>query len=606
MKHSNILFLTIFVIVLSVVPVGNLFSQTGEIIQQRIITDELNNQSLRVIINAKNLSNTAITEYTFTEKTDIQLGKPSNSGISRQIQIINGNRTESITTSVTFPLQITKQGTYIIPPVKFKLGGQTFITERMKARLTKGVQAILSSIKASKYSVYPYEPVRIELEIYVLGLTGFYISGGYIESESINKLGKENFDPQKINNHKNKMTVRISDFDKTLDMEYIGSRKIDGMAYYVFKGAFTIYPSGIQRFTLEPMSFTVVYSESGFMADQRAFGTNTKAVDIILKDFPDEQKPNYFSGAVGDYSITSRIDKSEARIGEPILLEVIISGSGKVGNIDRINLGNIEGFKNNFKLTKENSPGEVVDNSIIYKYTIRVTNENIKYIPEIPFSFFNINTESYKTVYSNKIPVNIIESDVVSEEDIISGNDKTSGGNDKEEIEISSGILSNYNGSGLLKDTRINLVNYLWVFIFPFIYLILFIVMRNKRVMEVNKAYRRNKLAKKNAFESIKSLSQITDSKGFYEKLNYVLVKYISDKFNLGEGELTTEELNDIFDNYKFQEKDKNEVITNITKIMSECELYRFASVGSSELNNRENIIQKLKSVINTVEKIKK
>lgn len=72
---------------------------------------------------------------------------------------------------------------------------------------------------------------------------------------------------------------------------------------------------------------------------QRLFGAGqgmlvTPAFEIRVKPLPTRGRPAEFRGAVGDFQITASLDRQETRVGEPVTLEVRISGEGNLGLLD--------------------------------------------------------------------------------------------------------------------------------------------------------------------------------------------------------------------------------------------------------------------------------
>lgn len=375
---------------------------------------------------------------------------------------------------------------------------------------------------------------------------------------------------------------------------------------------FNLFAKTGGKLTLYPSKVTIVYQEERsmfFSRNQESYEAYSNTIQINIKNFPKQNQPKSFNGAVGKYQIETIADETKVRLGEPILLNVKINGDGIIDNIKRPDLSNIPEYNDNFKISQESTPGEIIGNIISFKYTIRPSNQKINKIPKIPFTYFNINSETYETTYSKEIPLTVTYSKVITGDDVISGqnSDTSSDNGTKQGITTAKGILSNYNGYNALSNQKINLAHYLWICIFPIIYLILFIVIRNKKILNENIAVKRSKNARKNSEIYLHKAKNNINNDSFYENIAEGLMNYISDKFNLGKGELTVSEVYELFDKQNNVKKDKlNDIQDKLKEIFEICEMERFASTNMIDLKERKNTIDKTNDTINKIETVYK
>ena len=149
---------------------------------------------------------------------------------------------------------------------------------------------------------------------------------------------------------------------------------------------------------------------------------------IDVKLLPTDNKPNDFSGAVGNFSFEIKSDKKELLIDEAFQLSLIVSGNGNFNLYDdpKISLPNSLEVYEPEKISNVSVKANGIKGKVNNKYTIVPNNPGKYTIPEIKFSFFNPKLEEYKTIYSDPIYVdvegsynNLIEPEGVTEKNKI-------------------------------------------------------------------------------------------------------------------------------------------------------------------------------------------
>jgi len=132
-------------------------------------------------------------------------------------------------------------------------------------------------------------------------------------------------------------------------------------------------------------------------------------VTILVKPLPDSNKPVDFAGAVGNYSITARLEKNNFGINETGKLTLTISGEGNLPLLTapKISWPNgIESFdpqvKSNFSTTTVPISG---NKDFVYYFS---PNQQGKFLlPSVSFSYFNPKTGKYQSAKTNPIPFEV-------------------------------------------------------------------------------------------------------------------------------------------------------------------------------------------------------
>ena len=147
----------------------------------------------------------------------------------------------------------------------------------------------------------------------------------------------------------------------------------------------------------------------GNATEQQVVSATCDTLRFTVKPLPEANKPESFKGAVGNFKIAASLEKNNITTDDAGALKVIISGAG---NIQLINAPNVvwpkgvEGFESNVSenLDKFSVP---IKGDKVFVYPFTVTNAGEYAIPAINFSYFDVATQSYKTVSTQPFSVHV-------------------------------------------------------------------------------------------------------------------------------------------------------------------------------------------------------
>jgi hypothetical protein len=138
--------------------------------------------------------------------------------------------------------------------------------------------------------------------------------------------------------------------------------------------------------------------------EQREISFQSHAASIEVKPLP-PNAPASFSGAVGNFSLTSAVKPKTAQIGDPLTVTAMISGRGNFDRVDAPTLADDRGWHTyppsaNFKANDD------VGLSGTKSFEMVLTpNEQKTAIPPLLFSYFDPLKNSYITLRSDPLPV---------------------------------------------------------------------------------------------------------------------------------------------------------------------------------------------------------
>lgn len=147
---------------------------------------------------------------------------------------------------------------------------------------------------------------------------------------------------------------------------------------------------------------------------------------LEIRPLPLADRPPSFAGAVGTaFSIKVQASRTVVRVGEPIELEILIRGDGRMEGLSLPPLVNAQGLPAElFTVVDSPATGELVETGDgkgkRFRVTVRLQSAEAREIPRIGFSYFDATRGQYQTVYSEPIALQVAGASVVGTADVVS------------------------------------------------------------------------------------------------------------------------------------------------------------------------------------------
>jgi BatD DUF11 like domain len=142
-------------------------------------------------------------------------------------------------------------------------------------------------------------------------------------------------------------------------------------------------------------------------ATQKPLTLHTDGATVKIKPLPTQGRPADFSGAVGQFDVTSDASAKNGTTGDPLTLKINITGRG---NFDRVTTNGLTSSPN-WKTYKPN--GKFTPNGIegtrTFEQSIVATKAGAQEIPALSFSYFDPDTQRYVTKTTAPIAVDIAQ-----------------------------------------------------------------------------------------------------------------------------------------------------------------------------------------------------
>jgi len=348
---------------------------------------------------------------------------------------------------------------------------------------------------------------------------------------------------------------------------------------------------------------TVRYRSGGFFSPTRSRTIFSEPITVQVKPFPKKGKPADFSGAVGDFSISASADKKSASVGDVITVKIAVAGKGNLDLVTSLNAPNFSAFKTYDPKVSEtiSNSGFVVGGAKTWEYVISPRYQGDITLDSFSLSYFNPEDESYHTISTEPIDLNILPGDVSA----FSG---TTRDISRKAIEnIANDIHFIKPDKTILKSTRrqvySNIAFYL-VYLLPFsAFTTAFAVKRRRDAFERNTGLKRRLNAWKNAQKRLDKAKRLLDKekiRDFCGKLSETAIEYIGDRLNLDTSTLTTTGVENILKENGISPQ----LAERVRKTLELCDFVRFSpdvtghKIRENLLNDTRDIIAELKEVL--------
>jgi hypothetical protein len=103
---------------------------------------------------------------------------------------------------------------------------------------------------------------------------------------------------------------------------------------HVFQRALFPVAPGPLRIPSPQLTYSLPQSSSYFSREE-SYVVRAESASVIVRPLPEEGRPTEFTGAVGVLTLSTRVDASEARVGDPFVLTVRVEGVGNVKLLPR-------------------------------------------------------------------------------------------------------------------------------------------------------------------------------------------------------------------------------------------------------------------------------
>jgi len=332
----------------------------------------------------------------------IQDFKVISRGTSSSLSYINGKSERKA--SYRYILLPLSKGRLKIPAIKAKRKGQISFTKPMVIHVVDKVvdpdkvKALFARAFVAKDQFFTGEQIVFTLQFF----TSRRLSGiGFEKPFEFKGFSSQSFEEEKTYN-----------------------QNINNVRYNVTQVNYLLTPSNPGTFTINPavlIARVVVrsnFNNSFFLSDSsKPVRVVSNPVEIEIVPLPQYHGDGKFSGLVGNFDITSNIDKTDLKAGESATLTIKITGTGNImdASLPEINFDSLH--KDAFKMYDDN-PVETIELTQqgysgfkIFKKAIVPVNAGKYRIKPISLIYFDVDKKDFKSVSTEPVSLGVIPSE---------------------------------------------------------------------------------------------------------------------------------------------------------------------------------------------------
>lgn len=512
---------------------------------------------------------------------------------SRQssFQMVNGRTSSTSSITFTYILCANKTGKYEIPAASISVDGKRLSSNKLNVTVSgnsggnspsqsrsqsqRGSRQqireagsrisgsdLFIKVSASKRRVHEQEPILLTYKVYTLvglsqldgkmpDLKGFY-------TQEIQLPQQKSLKVETVNGRQYQ-TVTIRQY--VMFPQKAGKMEIPSI---VFDGVVVQQNRNIDPFE------AFFNGGSGYVEVKQKI----KAPGLTIEVDPLPARPADFSGGVGRFSISAKLNKQNIKANDPVTLRVTVSGAGNLKLIKAPVVNYPKDFdKYDAKVSdKTKLTANGVEGSMIYDFLAIPRNPGKYEIPPVEFTYFDTGSNSYKTVKTESFTLNVAKG-------------------------ANSGSVSSYTGKEDLTllnkdirhiktgDSEVHDVDdfffastsyWIALSLLGIIFISLFVIFRKRATDNANIGKMRGKKANKMASKRLKRAKTLMDAgreNDFYDEVLRALWGYVGDKLNMPVEHISRDNISQCLSERNVGE----DTISQFIAALDECEYARYA-----------------------------
>lgn len=364
--------------------------------------------------------------------------------------------------------------------------------------------------------------------------------------------------------------------------------EFQGLPYrYVILRKTILYPQKTGELNIEPLTLSVaveVPTQRRSIFGQRLFSTVDKTVaagnkTIKVKPLPQEGKPAEFTGAVGkNLEFDVSVNKKSLAATESLQAKVSVSGNGNLKLFDLPKLevpASMEVYEPQYNEAVQTNLNGMYGN-ISNTYTIVAQDQGKFILPSLSFSYFDLNSGTYKTLNSKEIVIEVGKgpNNISSTPGSNTGNKQTvAATNQFRYIKLDA----NLKPTG--KTSFLGSLGFWSAFLLPLALIPLAIIFGRKREAMANDVFgnrirKADKLARKYLSEAKRNLG---NQEKFYVSLEKALHNYLKAKLHIQTAEMSKDRIKDLLENRGAN----SETVSQFNALLQSCEFARYTPTSN-------------------------
>lgn len=186
---------------------------------------------------------------------------------------------------------------------------------------------------------------------------------------------------------------------------------VDGLQYRVTEIKTALFGAKPATATIGPATLSYQEGRSGFpfFSGGRPRTLTTRPIEVEILPLPREGRPADFTGAVGSFGVSARLESESVPALSPVTLKIRISGTGNIRTAPGPEISEIPGFRiyesgSSTEITRKN---HAVGGVKTYEYVLVPQASGTLTVPGVSFSYFDPAKGSYERAGSSDLSLSV-------------------------------------------------------------------------------------------------------------------------------------------------------------------------------------------------------
>ena len=552
-----------------------------------------------------------------------------NTSTTSSIRSINGRTSMAITYTYTYYLQANKEGAFEIPAATVSVGNKSYTSNTLTIKVVKNPN---SSTQSSGYGMQGQSSGSQRQQNQVnsgtndVFIKAFSSKNDPMQGEGIvvtykifTKVPIAQINISKLSSFSGFWSQNLIRENDKLQQS---TQTIDGQQYLVADiRKIALFPLKSGKLIIDPLQLECVAqvkrqskSRTGdpffddFFNDpffnpstanvEKTLTSNALAINV--RPLPEAGKPSDFSGAVGNFTFNTEIDRTRLKANEAINLKCVISGKGNIQLIDKLNVVFPPDFETyDPKVTSDiKTSGAGINGSQTFEYLVIPRKPGRFTIKPINFSYFDLEKRKYVTLSSPQFTIDVEKG--TGESSVI-----TYSGANKEDIKYIGSDIRHIKDKPFVLSRQgtffFGSMTFWLLLLIPFLLFLAVIIMGRKLTERrsdtiLMKNLKATKVARKR-LRKAENFLKTGNQEDFYIEISQALWGYLSDKFSIPMAELSIDSVYEAL----VRKNVKEEIIRQFIETLNNTEFARFAP--GQKTVNMERIYNEALEIISKIER---
>ena len=320
---------------------------------------------------------------------------------------INGGGTMSRSLAVVehkYLVVAQRPGVVVIPPVEANVGPMTGRSEPTRLTVLNAppvqIPAVVSRSKLDPNTGVNFHALVTPDTVYV-GEQATYQVGVFLNDDVRYRLRRN---PEFIPPELRSMLA----YDLSAPKSF-SKRVIDGRRYEVHVFQRALFPLTAGKYEIPParLNYSLPLSAS-FFSREESHQLRSETIPLVVVEPPEAGRPSDYNGAVGRLALEAHVDSGAAKVGDPLVLTVRVTGDGNVSFFPRpavrVPWGQLVPAEERVQL---DSSATTIRGAKEFDWVITPARSGDVEVPQIRYPYFNPYTEKYELAVTAPQRVNV-------------------------------------------------------------------------------------------------------------------------------------------------------------------------------------------------------